>query len=286
MSYLYVDGRASALSAAPARAGVGNSPTSPSTKVTTAPSVKRREPQTEPEPPATLTERVLRSFNTWAFKREQPSDLALMWHCLANVVRIRQPVPFVLYWGRGPRQEPGRPEAQTLSYLDSMFSRVKACYSPGVAATLIFTDTHAKLNGYDSTTTQRYFDATATLAASRGISSCLMSSVLHSVPEQVVPPGAEHVVPENVLAYLRASARKWYHGEGSSDEGALKYLRMNLIEQRAVEAAFPQTIFITFNGSNLRALFPRGLPIFYMYSLRRGFGIKPWFLPAEPQLGS
>src|SRR5260370_41864797 len=57
---------------------------------------------------------------------------------------------------------------------------------------------------------------------------------------------------------------------------------MNMVERRAVELAFPRSIFITFNCSELRSLFPEHLPIFYMYSLRRGTGVKPWFLPPEP----
>src|SRR5262249_39787820 len=57
--------------------------------------------------------------------------------------------------------------------------------------------------------------------------------------------------------------------------------RMNMQEKRAVERAFPSSIFITFNGSLLRALFPEQLPVFYRYSLRRGTSVKPWFLPDE-----
>jgi L-tyrosine isonitrile synthase len=88
-------------------------------------------------------------------------------------------------------------------------------------------------------------------------------------------------VPEETLASLVASAQKWYRGRGTPQEGALTYLRMNLIEQRVVERAFPGSIFITFNGSKMRCLFPKQLPIFYMYSLRRGVSIKPWFLPSD-----
>jgi hypothetical protein len=25
------------------------------------------------------------------------------------------------------------------------------------------------------------------------------------------------------------------------------------------------------------------MPIFYMYSIRRGVAVKPWFMPAEPE---
>ena len=30
-------------------------------------------------------------------------------------------------------------------------------------------------------------------------------------------------------------------------------------------------------------LFPDTMPIFYMYSLKRGVAVKPWFLPDETQ---
>jgi hypothetical protein len=58
-----------------------------------------------------------------------------------------------------------------------------------------------------------------------------------------------------------------------------------MIEKRAVEFAFPRSIFITFNGSEFRSLLPKSLPIFYMYSLRRGVSVKPWFLPAPQASG-
>ena len=54
-----------------------------------------------------------------------------------------------------------------------------------------------------------------------------------------------------------------------------------MIERRAVELTFPRSIFVTFNGSEFRGLFPQRLPIFYMYSLRRGVSVKPWFLSTD-----
>jgi L-tyrosine isonitrile synthase len=38
---------------------------------------------------------------------------------------------------------------------------------------------------------------------------------------------------------------------------------------------------ITFNTSALRALLPLHLPVFYMYSMRRGLSVKPWFVSPE-----
>jgi hypothetical protein len=82
-----------------------------------------------------------------------------------------------------------------------------------------------------------------------------------------------------VLAKLGACAAKWFRGEGTANEGAARYLQMNMVEKRAVQFAFPRSIFVTFNGSEYRCLFPERMPIFYMYSLRRGMAVKPWFLP-------
>jgi hypothetical protein len=84
-----------------------------------------------------------------------------------------------------------------------------------------------------------------------------------------------------MLRRLAESARKWYRGEGTAEQGALQYYRMNMVEKRAVEIAFPRAIFITFNGSDLRSLFPTRLPIFFMYSLRRGMSVKPWFVASD-----
>src|SRR5437868_6507558 len=54
-------------------------------------------------------EKVLRSFNTWAFKREQPSDPELMLQFISQSIASNVPVRFVLYWGKGPRTKIEQP---------------------------------------------------------------------------------------------------------------------------------------------------------------------------------
>lgn len=226
-------------------------------------------------------EKVLRAFNTWAFKREQPSDAQLMLRVTAEAIASNQAVPFVLYWGKGPRHESGAYEAQCLDYLAALASRVKKTYAQGAAIKLILTDTHAELNGHCREHIKQYFDDIATMAGQRGFQTCWLGHLVKAAGNLATAAPIEEAVSPEMLSRLMASAEKWYHGGGTAREGALTYLRMNLIEQRVVERAFPGAIFVTFNGSELRSLFPRQLPIFYMYSLRRGVAVKPWFLPCE-----
>jgi L-tyrosine isonitrile synthase len=229
-----------------------------------------------------IAEKVLRSFNTWAFKREQPSDTQLMLRSIARAVAAQEPIRFVLYWGKGPRHNVSDPEVQCLDFLGAMTSRLQAVYSPGAALTLIFTDTHAELNGHSPQDIQRYFAEVKAVAAKRGIETCWLGPLVKAAGPLATAVSIEETVSSETVSLLLASARKWYHGAGTALEGALAYLRINLIEQRVVERAFSHAIFVTFNGSDLRGLFPHQLPIFYMYSLRRGVSVKPWFLPSEP----
>jgi hypothetical protein len=112
-----------------------------------------------------------------------------------------------------------------------------------------------------------------------GFDVCWLSQLLRAAAPAELQAGLnEEVLSDELLDQLTASAAKWYHGAGGARIGAEKYYRMNLVEKRAVQAAFPRTIFATFNSSKFRSLFPDRLPIFYMYSIKRGFSVKPWFL--------
>ena len=106
-----------------------------------------REVRRAPFPNA-LAEKVVSAFNTWAFKREQPSDLGAMTQVVADAIGRGEPIGFVLYWGKGRRCFSGEPEAQALDYLVRLGERIKSVYASGASFTLILTDTHAELNGH------------------------------------------------------------------------------------------------------------------------------------------
>jgi L-tyrosine isonitrile synthase len=229
-------------------------------------------------PPA---DKVLQSFNTWAFKREQPSDPQLMLRTVADAMASGEPISFVLYWGKGPRCGLGEPDIECLDYLAALAGRVREAYAPGTAITLIFTDTHAELNGHAGETTASYFAAVDAAARQRGFQTCRLSELVSAHAATASADRIDDVMPADMVASLATSAMKWYRGDGTAEDGAARYFRMNMVEKRAVEAAFARSIFITFSSSKIRVLFPQALPIFYMYSLRRGMGVKPWFLPND-----
>ena len=241
-------------------------------------------PQALARSPLADAEKILRAFNTWAFKREQPSDPQLMLATIARSVPRNAPLSFVLYWGKGPRRSIGHWDIECLDFLSSLARRVRQVYLPGASIKLILTDTHARLNGHPQTAIAHYFGDIEQAAGERGFATCWLGDLVKA-------PGLKNIntaddPPPDMLQKLLASASKWYRGSGSPEQGAIDYYRVNMLEKRAVENSNPQSIFITFNGSEFRNLLPPQLPIFYMYSLRRGTSTKPWFLPSDAELGS
>ncbi len=220
---------------------------------------------------------IVGGFNTWAFKREQPSDMALLRQAVANAVMERAPVPFVLYWGKGPRIEAAGMEAQSLAYLASLGERVQRIFPSGARFDLLLTDSHARLNGYQEQDINAYFDSITKAAGRYGFTCRRLSEVTNSAQSSINHEPLERPDPQ-LLANLSRSAAKWYLGSDDPSVAAVRYFALNMIERRAVAQTYPDAIFITFNNSQFRPLFPRELPIFYMYSVKKGVAVKPWFM--------
>ncbi len=229
-----------------------------------------------------LVEKILQAFNTWSFKREQPDNLASLHQVIGHAVRLKEAVPFVLYWGKGPRRHIGKPEITSLNYLRAFADRIRRVYGAGAAIRLICTDTHADLNGHSPQAISDYFDSIRTETHARGFTDCRLTDLLRAAENTGNPAIDGGTEPDPAtLQQLSECAAKWYRGEGSASEGAIEYFRLNMVEKRAVELAFPHSIFVTFNGSEFRSLFPENMPIFFMYSIKRGVSAKPWFLPDQ-----
>ena len=215
---------------------------------------KTPRPPRADSPAVATPEAVAKSFNSWAFKREQPAGLDKMLEFIGEAMTLNQPIPFVLYWGKGPRAQAAEPEAQCLRYLASLGDRIKAVYPAGAAIKLIFTDTHARLNGHGAESMRRYFASVEEKARPLGFDVCLLGDLIKAADGDPRLARGDDALDFGTLQKLRTCATKW-------------------------------SIFVTFNGSEFRDLFPRGLPTFYMYSIRRGVSVKPWFLdaPADPR---
>lgn len=138
----------------------------------------------------TSPEKVLQSFNTWAFKREQPSDPKLALRFVSQAIEKHTPIPFVLYWGKGPRSTLAPPDTECLDYLAAFASRLRESYARGASIHIVLTDTHARLNGHAQSSIDQYFGAIQDAAGERGFDCCQLSELVTTAGDIVKKPSS------------------------------------------------------------------------------------------------
>ncbi len=168
-------------------------------------------------------DKVLQGFNTWAFKREQPDNPQLMVQIISEAIERGEPVPFVLYWGKGPRCRLDEPDTTCLDYLAALARRVRGAYPHGAAITLIFTDTHAELNGHSKQSVDEYFAAVETGARTRGFATCRLGNLVRAAEGATAHVAVDDPLPNDTLRRLGVCAAKWYRGDAAPEQAALTY---------------------------------------------------------------
>ena len=123
-------------------------------------------------------EQVLGAFNVRAFRREPPGEPHLMLQLISRAIAFNEPVPFIMYWGKGPRATMAKPDLDCIGFLGAMIERVREVYPPGATLKLIFTDTHALLNGHDPVDIRAYFDAIELSARTHGFDTGWLGDVV------------------------------------------------------------------------------------------------------------
>ena len=111
---------------------------------------------------------------------------------IAKSMTRRQPISFVMYWGKGLRPLLAGPEFASLTFLASMQARIKEVYAPGASFTLVFTDTHATLNGHSRASIHSYFQHLEFAARAHQFKTCLLSTLVNA-------PGLHPEISHDVL---------------------------------------------------------------------------------------
>lgn len=223
-----------------------------------------------------LARNILVSFNTRKFKREKPKSEIKILETISRAIQSKQPIQFVMYWGKGERTSVGDKERDAILYLEQMLNAIREKYLLGTDVTFILTDTHAELNGHTKSQIKDYFDSVRALSKKVGIKTINLSEFTDFNERDLMEKKNGVMINEKLENVLIDSARK-HCKRYDAETGARLYYLQNQIEKVKVENNFPNAIFLTYNGSEFNDILPVGLPVFYMCSLARGKSIKPWF---------
>ncbi len=201
-----------------------------------------------------------------------------------------------LLWGYPRRNFANKNDIETLARLREIDSRVADIYQPGLQITVIFTDSHAHLNGRNKDDMASYrMDITSKMSDMRLCSGKLRGEIASSWQldyfdryEKYVYGDIDRCLSGSLDRLkeeferskvkdrlIRAAAKHCTTKE--PEEGAFIYYAMRKFEaekifDRKFEDA-PEPIFLTYTSPDFRELLPKRPPVLFLYS--HGTNSKP-----------
>ena len=221
---------------------------------------------------------IHKAMTARTFRREHPRSLDGFLKQITAAVSREVPVPFLLYWGKGDRDAVSEAEQKALGLLNVLKERIQSVYPGGSQFTIILTDTHALLNGYPVDGIRDYQNSLQSLVQTQGMTLVPMSQIAEIDIENLIREAQNVTIDSVLFPMLLDMCRKHFHRGQDFEGGAKMYFLANQREKSFVGEKYPGHVFLTYNASSLDALLPDALPIFHMYSIKRGISAKPWFI--------
>jgi hypothetical protein len=184
-------------------------------------------------------------------------------------------------WGAHEKEVPDQADQDTLSHLRSLLLRMESVLGLTVSLQVVIADVHGTLNQVSPERSGRYAAAISNHMRERGWHVQWMSDLWRDAEitlERVEEVAVGLDVASDAPRLLRFSGR---HFRGSSaDEGARRYLAARLLERPVLSRHFRDHIYLTPVEPSLDFVQPE-LPIFHVWTRKKGCSAKPWFTTAE-----
>jgi L-tyrosine isonitrile synthase len=199
------------------------------------------------------------------------SDVGLR---LRDLMVTESPLNFVLYWGVWKRPQLNRSAIRLISRLEEFRSQAVATLGIPTQVQIVFTDTHAAINGVDQETIAKG-RVELTKAVPQSFQVCSMSSLVQPSNFIVTWEPDSNSKQRRVADLLVDQANKLF-GEDAAAERASKYYVANIKEAPSVAVRWPLGIFLHYGLPELKVMLP-SLPILYCLAGAKGSSKKPWF---------
>lgn len=231
-----------------------------------------------------LASRIISVFS-WKYRRNKIFDETAILKRIRQKTANAQPLLFLKYWGAGNRDRVNQYDLDALSLLADIIAQINALYFYGAKLTLLFTDTHTKINRKDKDRVTGYFAGIKNILDTLAIdcevihTSTLWQNQLtmDRVKAFVRTEEFVHVwnEDENLKDLLISQAKKHAH-DVDKRKIAMRYFGACLLEKKIYTDAFGDHVFLTYDHRRSDILLP-DLPKIHLYSYKQKVSEKPWF---------
>ena len=183
--------------------------------------------------------------------------------CFANHIANNEPIPFMMYWAKGPYADSkcDEPKKQGIQFLHKHLSRLAEAYPPGIALNIVVADTHEALNENDVTDADMEKIRTLFEEEFSGHDSLNHHHVCVTRLSDIVPM-PEHGMLEDktrhselwenpeLLDRLAKRSARYFKGDRSDFDpqmAACRYYELLKMERETVGKAFSNHVFLTYN---------------------------------------
>jgi len=214
-------------------------------------------------------------------------------------------IHFVKYWGASNKSALDNYDYDALLNLFGFVRVVEKEYKMNVQLTLVFTDTHALLNGYSRDGYREYYKQLRSILNKFNYIHIFMSDIIKPYlrlqgmedTSKLITFLINRSKKDEMLAtlkrtdsfqLLKRSASKHScryfesqrYGDWSfdtPDQSAYAYILLNQIEAAYIGTKFLQNIFLTYMSESETELIAPHLPSVQLFSYRSGIRSRPWF---------
>jgi hypothetical protein len=211
------------------------------------------------------------------------------WHLqpkqyLAASLLTGAPMLVLFYWGISPRGSAGPAERNAFAFLSSNLDRLSAAVQTAWEIDIIFTDTHAVVNGVGSRVIESYCRSAMTIFEGPGRRFTRMSEALGIKSDKdVLSVCAEFrrqndlfdSLPIDVVSRLVQNADR--HSIRDAPElAARNYVAISQIEAPLVRREYSRSLQVTYYTPHMAWILP-ALPTLYIYVGENRKARRPWF---------
>ena len=214
-------------------------------------------------------------------------------------------ISFVKYWGGSDKQEMDKYDFDSILMLFGFIKTIERKYNVYINLTIIFTDTHALLNGYEEENFMTYFSQIRHALNSFNFHHEIMSEILNPYAKSKGFKNSKSIIEDMITnshlidKYLFSSNGVFKNFEHSAKKyskriigtesnpldkpevAAKLYLFLNDIERKLVAKQFKNSFFVTYVSEEEQKLTIPNLPSVQIYSYKRGIRSRPWFLTSK-----
>jgi len=197
-----------------------------------------------------------------------------------NCVESNGPLKLLLLWGKGHKDLPDRAETQACQFLLKFRERLTRAWPQAFHLKVLFTDTHAMINGYSSSTIRSYFGATqevlAPLTTDWGWLSTLWWHAGITYQDVKAAAATDNRDWADLEESLHLTDRAARYGLSPDHVTCAKtYVAARNLENAIIRREYPDWIYLTSDSVEMLPLLP-DMPILHLYSRQRGWCEKPW----------